>query len=302
MQQMEVVGGIDERSGVYILDEDATTAADFYNQNICQSECIYRRRHDTTGELFCFGFGSLTSECADCGISNILPKPRIQNGKPTGPNKYPWMVFVITILKTGDMLTCGGSLINKQYVITAAHCTIAAEQISVTLSENDFEADDGEKNVQVCDNPLEHPGYNDSDFMAGWDIAIIKLCNPVRFSQTVSPVCLPSMQSEGTEFENLDAIVTGWGITSPSSNVSNLLLEAEVRTLSNADCCNPDKGHLYDCPFPDSLICAVGDGEAGACVGDSGGPLMIRNSNGVFTIFGIVSGGNAFCTKVYIMQ
>ena len=44
--------------------------------------------------------------------------------------------------------------------------------------------------------------------------------------------------------------------------------------MSNADCCNPDKGHLYDCPFPDSLICAVGDGEAGACVGDSGGILM----------------------------
>ena len=43
--------------------------------------------------------------------------------------------------------------------------------------------------------------------------------------------------------------------------------------MSNADCCNPDKGHLYDCPFPDSLICAVGDGEAGACVGDSGGIL-----------------------------
>lgn len=46
---IQVVGGIDERSGVYILDEDATTAADFYNQTICQTECIYRRRHDTTG-------------------------------------------------------------------------------------------------------------------------------------------------------------------------------------------------------------------------------------------------------------
>lgn len=36
------------------------------------------------------------------------------------------------------------------------------------------------------------------------------------------------LKNLGTEFENLDAIVTGWGITSPSSNVSNILLEAEV--------------------------------------------------------------------------
>ena len=32
------------------------------------------------------------SVIVQCGIANILPKPRIQNGKPTGPNKYPWMV------------------------------------------------------------------------------------------------------------------------------------------------------------------------------------------------------------------
>ena len=43
---------------------------------------------------------------------------RIINGTPAVPCQFPWMVAVIT----DNQYFCGGSLISKQWVLTAAHC------------------------------------------------------------------------------------------------------------------------------------------------------------------------------------
>ena len=54
--------------------------------------------------------------CADCGIIN--QEVRIVGGKPTGVNRYPWVVRLVY----DGQFHCGGSLLNGDYVLTAAHC------------------------------------------------------------------------------------------------------------------------------------------------------------------------------------
>lgn len=47
-----------------------------------------------------------------------------------------------------------------------------------------------------------------------YDVALIKLDSPVRFSDSVLPVCLPI--EENRNFEGHKGVVTGWGKTDPA--------------------------------------------------------------------------------------
>lgn len=53
---------------------------------------------------------------SECGITN--KENRIVGGRPTIPNRYPWIARLVY----DGRFHCGASLINNDYVITAAHC------------------------------------------------------------------------------------------------------------------------------------------------------------------------------------
>ena len=52
-----------------------------------------------------------------CGLT-LTPSPRIVGGNNAFPGQWPWQVFVF--YKGGHL--CGGSIINKQWIVSAAHC------------------------------------------------------------------------------------------------------------------------------------------------------------------------------------
>ena len=45
----------------------------------------------------------------------------------------------------------------------------------------------------------------------------------------------------------------------------------QVKTMSNADCCDAKKGPKWPCGFAMTLMCAKEEGPKGSCKGDSGG-------------------------------
>ncbi|XP_023320174.1 chymotrypsin-like elastase family member 2A [Eurytemora carolleeae] len=140
-------------------------------------------------------------------------------------------VFVASLIKTGGFTWCSGTLVNKQYVVTAAHCTYnkKIEQLRIGLSEyNLTDITYGQLVVGVCTDTIEHPDWT-GEVRDGNDIALVKLCKPIIYTETLSPVCLPSIQSQGTELENLPAMVSGWGRTSEGGSLSTLLMEVEVQ-------------------------------------------------------------------------
>jgi len=50
---------------------------------------------------------------------------RIMGGASTKPNQFPWMVELLVIVADyfkQSTVTCGATLIKKQYLVTAAHC------------------------------------------------------------------------------------------------------------------------------------------------------------------------------------
>jgi secreted trypsin-like serine protease len=50
---------------------------------------------------------------------NVFSQPRIIGGENAEPNRYPYMV---SLLKPSGVHTCGGVLVAKDVVLTAAHC------------------------------------------------------------------------------------------------------------------------------------------------------------------------------------
>ncbi|XP_063697740.1 serine protease grass-like isoform X2 [Culicoides brevitarsis] len=200
---------------------------------------------------------------------------------------------------------CGGSLINRRYVLTAAHCITNLRRgtrlVSVRLGEYDVnknvdcEVTDGE---EICappvqDIPIEriipHPGFNQPRWAN--DIALLRLASEPDFSDlAVAPICLPVTQQLMT-LSLKTLIVTGWG-TTETLRRSNVLLKAHLPFVKSDVCEKQLKIKLTPGQF-----CAGGDGLLDSCGGDSGGPLQYPAflSGYKYVQFGVTSFGTSGC-------
>ena len=117
-------------------------------------------------------------------------------------------------------------------------------------------------------NITEHPDYRTrpDDYN---DIAILKLKTPIRFSDTMSPVCLPENTSEN--YGGKRATVIGWGITVPRdySSTPDALMKVNVPVLY------PDDNR---CSIFNWTLCAGGEPQKDSCNQDSGGSLFLEEN------------------------
>lgn len=216
---------------------------------------------------------------------------RIINGRPVKVNQYPWMASILIPRAGTSHGMCGGSLINDNFILTAAHCLYSQPDVSemiVTLGSHTMDDRFDRPNLEVESIHI-HPQYNPHGEVN--DIALIKLRYGLTFNGTVRPICIPLFASQDNLF------VTGWGLSSngldSTSGVvhlqeENVLQEAEISVVDMNNCqvhyANVDR--IKD-------ICAGGEA-GGTCLGDSGGPLSTRIDGLVYQV-GITSFGAVDC-------
>ncbi|XP_058600892.1 chymotrypsin-like protease CTRL-1 isoform X2 [Onychostoma macrolepis] len=225
---------------------------------------------------------ALVASALGCGVPAIKPQTigsRIVNGQDAISGSWPWQVSLQ--LPNGNHF-CGGSLINQNWVLTAAHCAVVVGYHRVVLGEHNRGSNVEPIQVKQVSKVITHPLYSRATFNN--DIALLKLSSPVTFTPRISPVCLaPSTISilPGTR-----CFTTGWGRTATTPRI---LQQTGVPIISPA-VCRQLWGQIR---ITDAMICAGASGSS-SCQGDSGGPLVCERS-GVWTLVGSVSWGRSTC-------
>jgi subtilisin-like proprotein convertase family protein len=214
----------------------------------------------------------------------------VVGGEPADVGEWPWHA-VLTVF--GDAY-CGGSILELDVVVTAAHCTegLDAGDIEVEAGSVEVGGDDAQR--RSVDRIVAHEGYDAGSLEN--DIALLFLSDPFDPSDAVAPVALPDPAAEDDRTDGGDpAFVTGFGVTSENaSDTSDILIEGEIEIFDDATCVEDYEGGPDDVS-PDLMLCAgLEQGGVDACFGDSGGPLVVpadadRSS---WFLVGIVSWGD----------
>jgi len=221
----------------------------------------------------------VTSTNCRCGERKVV-RTRIVGGQNAQKNEYPWQVGLVS--NWGSTPFCGGSLISSTTVVTAAHCATSPSQFKVVVGDHDVTQGDGEQRISVA-SWTSHPNYNSNN--QDHDIAIIQLAQPVQFSDSVAPVCLPP--SSSSNYDGATATATGWGTLSSGGSRPSILQEVDLTVLTNGECTRAP--NIYSSgQISNNMICASGPGKD-SCQGDSGGPLVVHS--GSFDLVGVVSWG-----------
>jgi len=217
-----------------------------------------------------------------CGVKNVqTSNDYIVGGQDADKQEYPWMVAIVDRGSTDPW--CGGSLITKRHVLTAAHCfdndyVVSEEDIQVLLGFHSiYQADFERHDVSNIDN---HKKWHDPD--VDYDISILTIQPSVRGS-FFTPVCLPA--DTNTKYVGQEATATGWGRLSTNGDYSPVLMEVDVTVTSDKFC-----KAKYRNAMDNSHICAIAPGKD-TCGGDSGGPLVVKE-NGRWTLVGVVNFGH----------
>ncbi|KAH8239477.1 hypothetical protein KR032_004714 [Drosophila birchii] len=195
--------------------------------------------------------------------------------------KFPYQVMLIGKQLWRKRILCGGTLLDRRWILTAGHCTMGVTHYDVYLGTKSVEDTEQLGGLVLRSNKfIVHERFNPET--AANDIALVKLPMDIAFTSRIQPASLPSRYRHD-QFAGMSVVASGWGAMVEMTN-SDSMQYTELKVISNAECAQE-----YDVVTA-GVMCAKGLKDETVCTGDSGGPLVLKDTQ---VVVGITSFGPA---------
>lgn len=229
---------------------------------------------------------------------------RIAGGWIANVTQHPYFARLIYEWKSKDIINfydhsdiCGGTIINKFWIITSSYCVVKNTEIidikklKVVVGSQYFLQKyslDLQQNISLIRVNKNSSSFKNTDEITN-EIALIKLKKPLNWTETVKAALLPQ-KGESLKLDD-EVIVAGFGREKQSQS------QYEVRRLKTAVLKVKDqsKCHRVSKTTLKNIICASSKTLNNPCNGDTGSGLMKKGKNNQNTIFGIVTFGPKVC-------
>lgn len=201
----------------------------------------------------------------------------------------------------GPYFFCGGTLIDSDSVLTAAHCFIGitdqdVKRGAINVIVGATTLGEGQGVVRDAETVWIHGGFDltqdpDNPTDIRHDVAVLTLNQPVT-GPNIRPAELATAADNRYEQQGQAAFVAGWGSTNSCALLGQTcqpvkqLRWVSVSIKDDQAVPFPVTNYFY----PDLMVAAGGPHGKGTCEGDSGGPLWVEDK-GRYPVIGIVSEG-----------
>ncbi|XP_039606275.1 granzyme A-like [Polypterus senegalus] len=203
---------------------------------------------------------------------------KITGGEEAVPHSRPFMAYL-----DGP---CGGALIEKDWILTAARCN-RNKTLKVMLGAHSVMEYENERQIIQSEKVVVHPDFNPST--NDNNLMLVKLSKKAVLNKFVSLLHLPAAARSppgGTQCS-----IAGWGIMGYNGQLADKLQEINVAVIDRDICSGPD---YLNKPIKSSMICAGHPNKKKAfCQGDYGGPLICDGTYTAIASYGFKCGENS---------
>lgn len=183
-------------------------------------------------------------------VPAIICRRLIVGGNEISIEEAPYTVALIT----NGVYHCTGSLISKNFTISAGHCIVMKRKYTIRVGSEDRNTNGLVINVEEI---FVHPEYHESEgskhpIIIDYDFALLRLSNVKEFPKSVQFVALPHKNDELKVGEMMQ--IAGWGITYSKHEKSQYLRGAFVPIYDFDECKRSYEAEFY--LMTERMVCA----------------------------------------------
>jgi trypsin len=205
---------------------------------------------------------ALAASAVAFGLAQAGADQQIVGGSRASIADHPYVVYLVT---PDGFQFCGGTLVDDNKVVTAAHCTTGKQPADLAVVAGREDKQSGAGVQSPVRQIWEHPQF--TDVRSGSDVAVLTLEQRLPYT----PLPLPGKDDADLYAAGAPGLVLGWGRTAADGQASQYLLAATVPVIADPDCTKSYPGYKAE-----AMVCAgLPEGGVDTCQGDSGGPLVV---------------------------